>query len=84
MKALGVTSAQRLPVLADVPTVAESGLQGYESSQWYGALAPAGTSGEILNLLNAALVRIMQQPEMKQRLASPFVEARTGRCRRNV
>ena len=69
MKALGVTSGQRLPVLADIPTVAESGLKGYESSQWYGVLAPAGTPAEILNLLNAACVRIMQQPEMKQRLA---------------
>ena len=69
MKALGVTSEQRLPALPDVPTVAESGLKGYESSQWYGMLAPAGTAAEILNLLNAACVRIMQHAEMKQRLA---------------
>ena len=69
MKPLGVTSEQRLPALPDVPTVAESGLKGYESSQWYGMLAPAGTPAEILNLLNAACVRIMQQAEMKQRLA---------------
>src|SRR5262245_45041085 len=69
MKALGVTSEQRLPVLPEVPTVAESGLQDYESSQWYGALAPAGTQADILSLLNGAFVRIMQQAEMKQRLA---------------
>ena len=69
MKALGVTSEQRLPALPDVPTVAESGLKGYESSQWYGMLAPAGTPTEILNLLNAACARIMQHAEMKQRLA---------------
>ena len=69
MKALGVTSEQRLPALPEVPTVAASGLKGYESSQWYGLLAPAGTPAEILNTLNAACVRIMQQPEMRQRLA---------------
>ena len=69
MKALGVTSEQRLPALPDVPTVAESGLKGYESSQWYGMLAPIGTSAEILNVLNAACVRIMQHADMKQRLA---------------
>ena len=69
MKALGVTSEQRLPALPDVPTVAESGLKGYESSQWYGMLAPAGTAAEILNVLNAACVRVMQQAEMRQRLA---------------
>jgi tripartite-type tricarboxylate transporter receptor subunit TctC len=70
MKALAVTSEQRLPVLPELPTVAESGLKGYESSQWYGVLAPAGTPADVLNLLNATLVRIMQHPEMKQRLAA--------------
>ena len=69
MKALGVTSEQRLPALPDVPTVAESGLKGYESSQWYGVLAPAGTPAEILNQLNATFVRIMHEAQMKQRLA---------------
>jgi len=52
-----------------VPTVAESGLRGYESSQWYGVLAPAGTPEDILNSLNAHVVKIMQTADMKQRLA---------------
>lgn len=68
VKALAVTSEQRLPVLPELPTVAESGLKGYESSQWYGMLAPAGTPAEILNTLQATLVRIMQQPEMRSRM----------------
>ena len=69
LRALGVTSSERLPALADVPTVAEAGLKGYESSQWYGLLAPAGTQAEPLNLLNAHAVKIMQSADMKQRMA---------------
>ena len=68
LRALAVTSAARLPAMPQLPTIAESGLRGYESSQWYGALAPAGTPVEILNLLNGHIVKFMQSPEMKQRL----------------
>ncbi len=66
--ALAVTTRERLPVLPQLPTVAESGLKGYESSQWYGLLAPAGTPVEILDLLNSHTVKIMQHPDMKQRM----------------
>ncbi|MDH5534520.1 MAG: tripartite tricarboxylate transporter substrate binding protein [Betaproteobacteria bacterium] len=66
--ALAVTTRERLPVLPKLPTVAESGLKGYESSQWYGLLAPAGTPAEILDLLNSDTVKIMQHPEMKSRM----------------
>ena len=59
----------RLAALPELPTIAESGLAGYESSQWYGVLAPAGTQGDILNQLNAAIVRIMQSADMKARMA---------------
>ena len=68
MRALGVTSLERLPALPDLPTVSESGLKGYQSSQWYGMLAPAGTPPEILNLLNSHAVKIMHTPEMKERM----------------
>jgi tripartite-type tricarboxylate transporter receptor subunit TctC len=68
LKALAVTSAQRMPALPQLPTVAESGLPGYESSQWYGVTAPAGTPVEILNLLNTTIARFMQTPEMRQRM----------------
>jgi tripartite-type tricarboxylate transporter receptor subunit TctC len=68
VRALAVTSRERMPAFPDLPTVAESGLPGYESSQWYGVLAPAGTPGEILNLLNAQIVKIMSGTEMKNRM----------------
>ncbi len=69
VRGLAVTSRERLPALPALPTVAESGLKGYESSQWYGLLAPAGTPAEILNLLNAQVVKIMHTPDMKSRMA---------------
>jgi len=68
MKALAVTSARRLPALPDLPTVAESGLPGYESSQWYGVCVPAGTPADIAIQLNSAIARIMQTQEMKARM----------------
>jgi tripartite-type tricarboxylate transporter receptor subunit TctC len=69
VRALAVTSRERLPALRDLPTISESGLKGYESSQWYGFLAPAGTPADIVNLLNSQTSKIMQAAEMKQRMA---------------
>lgn len=68
VRALGVTSLERLPALPDLPTVSESGLKGYQSSQWYGVLAPAGTPQDILNFLNGHAMKIMHSPEMKERM----------------
>ena len=68
LRALAVTSTQRVPALPELATVAESGLKGYESSQWYGVLAPAGTPADILNTLNSHIAKAMQSPEMKQRM----------------
>jgi tripartite-type tricarboxylate transporter receptor subunit TctC len=68
VRALGVTSLERLPALPELPTVSESGLKGYQSSQWYGLLAPAGTPPDILNILNSHTVKIMQSAEMKERM----------------
>ncbi len=68
LRALAVTSTARLSAMPELPTVAESGLRGYESSQWYGLLAPAGTPEDILNSLNAQVVRIMQAADIRQRL----------------
>lgn len=70
LRALGVTTTSRLPSMSDLPTIAESGLPGYESMQWYGLLAPAGTPEEVLSFLNAHVVRIIQNPEMQQRLVN--------------
>jgi tripartite-type tricarboxylate transporter receptor subunit TctC len=68
LKALAVTSAKRLPALPQLPTVAESGLPGYESSQWYGLTAPVGTPAEILDLLNRTVAGLMQAADMRKRM----------------
>lgn len=68
LRAIAVTSTVRLAAMPEVPTVAEAGLRGYESSQWYGVLAPAGTPEDILNLLNRHVTKIMQAAEIRQRL----------------
>ncbi len=66
LKALGVTTTQRVPALADVPTIAEAGLKDYEfSSAWGGLFAPAGTPAEILEKLNRAFVASLNSPEAK-------------------
>jgi tripartite-type tricarboxylate transporter receptor subunit TctC len=70
VRGLAVTSSERLSALPDLPTVAESGLKGYESSQWYGLLAPDGTPPAILGLLQAQVAKIMQAPDMKQRMTT--------------
>ncbi len=69
LRALAVTTRERLPALKDLPTVAEAGLKGYESSQWYGLLAPAGTPADVLALLNTHVVKIMHSPEVRQRMS---------------
>ncbi|GAA4406861.1 hypothetical protein GCM10011450_17780 [Advenella faeciporci] len=61
---LAVTSAKRLALLPDVPTLAESGLDGFESYNWQGVIAPAGTPDEIIQKLNVAFNKILQKPEV--------------------
>ncbi|MGB6102807.1 MAG: tripartite tricarboxylate transporter substrate binding protein [Pusillimonas sp.] len=63
---LAVTSSQRLALLPDVPTMAESGLPGFESYNWQGIIVPAGTPRPIVDKLNAAFNRILQKPEVKK------------------
>ena len=70
LRALAVTSKERLAAMPDLPTVSEAGLPGYESSQWYGLLAPAGAPPEVLDLLNARVANIMQSSDMKARMTS--------------
>lgn len=70
LRALAVTTAERSPVLPGVPTVAESGLAGYEVTQWSGVLAPAGTPPAIIARMNAEIDKIMQKPLTRERLAA--------------
>lgn len=70
VRALAVTSAQRLPSLPDLPTVAESGLAGYEVSAWYGVLGPAGMAASLVKRLHDDFVVALRQPEVQARLAT--------------
>ena len=69
LRALGVSSAKRSGSLPDVPTIAESGVPGYEMSPWIGVFAPAGTPPEIINRLNAEINKALKLPEVSQNLA---------------
>jgi len=68
LKALAVTSLKRSQVMPDVPTVAESGLKGFEALQWFGVFAPAGTRAEVVTRLNTEIVKILQTVDMRERL----------------
>ena len=75
LKAIAVTSSKRSPALPNVPTIAESGLPGFEATSWFGVLAPAGTPKEIVDKLSHAIAKALQTPEMKDRLAAQGAEA---------
>ncbi len=68
LKALAVTSPQRFPVLAEVPTVAESGLPGYEVMSWYGLAFPAGTPRPIVDKMNAALHEALARASLRKQI----------------
>jgi tripartite-type tricarboxylate transporter receptor subunit TctC len=70
LRALAVTTSTRSPLMPEVPTIAESGLPGYETVAWFGVLAPAGTPKEIIDRLSAEIARIARSPEMRERLTS--------------
>jgi len=74
LRALGVGSTKRLSLLPDLPTIAEAGVPGYESSTWFGPLAPARTPREIVVRLNAELMKILQRPDIRSRFAAEGVE----------
>jgi tripartite-type tricarboxylate transporter receptor subunit TctC len=69
LRALAVTSAQRAPAAPEIPTVAESGLPGFETSTWFALVAPAGTPPDVLARLNAEVKRALAQGDVKQRFA---------------
>ena len=75
LRGIAVGSAQRSRDLPDLPTVAESGVPGFEYVIWYGLLAPAKTPKEIVEKLNAEVVRILKNPETVRDLASRGAEA---------
>ena len=78
LNALGVSSAKRSIFAPDVPTIAESGLPGYEVENWQGLLVPAGTPRGIVNKLHTETVKILQSQDVKDRLYSQGFEIGTS------
>jgi tripartite-type tricarboxylate transporter receptor subunit TctC len=74
LRALAVTGRRRSPLMPEVPTLDESGLAGYEAGSWYGMLAPAGTPPPVIARLHDGIVRALEQPEVRERLAAEGAE----------
>ncbi len=74
LKALAVTTAQRSKLAPDLPTMAEAGVPGFDISTWFGLLAPAGTPREVIAKWNADVVRILNSPEVRERLTAQGAE----------
>ena len=78
LRPLASSGAARSPVLPDVPTVAESGFPGFEASNWYAFVAPGKTPPEILDRLNAELVKVLNTPDIREQLLQHGLEPRPG------
>jgi tripartite-type tricarboxylate transporter receptor subunit TctC len=74
VRALAVTGPKRVPVLPDVPTMAEAGLTGYELTNWFGLVVPAGTPREVISKINADLVKALKMPDVRERLLGMATE----------
>lgn len=69
LKALAVTGSRRSDLLPNVPTVAESGIPGFEASGWFGLFAPAGTPAQVQAVLGRAMNNVLKNPEVLQQLS---------------
>jgi tripartite-type tricarboxylate transporter receptor subunit TctC len=78
LRAIAVTTAKRSAVFPDLPTMAEAGLKGYETSTWGGLLAPAGTPKEVIAKLNAEANQALAAPDVKDKLAAAGFEPAGG------
>jgi tripartite-type tricarboxylate transporter receptor subunit TctC len=77
LKILAVSSAQRMPSIPDVPTVAESGVAGFETGSWQGVLAPPNTPRPIVTKINADIIKLLEDAEMKDKLLAQGALVRT-------
>jgi tripartite-type tricarboxylate transporter receptor subunit TctC len=75
LTALGVSTAKRSSVLPNVPTIAESGLPGFDYNLWVGVFAPAGTPGDLVEKINRDVLGALATPEVKERLAALGADA---------
>jgi tripartite-type tricarboxylate transporter receptor subunit TctC len=71
IKIFGIGSGKRLPLAPDVPTVAESGLPGYEATTWFGLFATAGTPREIVTKINAEVAKVLADPQFREKFLAP-------------
>ena len=78
LRALAVTTLTRSPAVPDLPTIAESGLPGFDLTTWFGVMVPAGTAPEIVAKLNAEIVRALNTKDMHERLEKMGAEAPTN------
>jgi len=74
LRALAVTTANRSRLVPDLPTMAEAGLPGFDISTWFGLLAPAGTPADVIAKWNADVAKILNAPEMRERLVAQGAE----------
>jgi tripartite-type tricarboxylate transporter receptor subunit TctC len=74
LRPLAVTSPKRSPAMPDLPSIAETGVTGYEVTNWYGVLAPAATPKAIIDKLNRGIVEVLRMPEMVERFKGDGVE----------
>src|SRR4029077_9378231 len=74
LKALGVGSTKRVSSLPDIPTIDESGLPGYQSANWWGIIAPAGTPAPIVEKLHKTIGEVQSAPELQAQLANEGAE----------
>jgi tripartite-type tricarboxylate transporter receptor subunit TctC len=78
LKAIGISSAQRVPSASSTPTVAEQGLPGFETGSFQGIVGAAGTPPAVVARLNAELIKVLNAPDMKARFAKLGTDVRTG------
>jgi tripartite-type tricarboxylate transporter receptor subunit TctC len=78
LKALAISSAQRVPTAPDMPTVAEQGLPDFETGSYQGVVGPLGIPRDSVAKLNAELTKVLNAAEMKERFAKQGTEVRTG------
>jgi tripartite-type tricarboxylate transporter receptor subunit TctC len=78
LRLLGVATLKRLPGYPDLPTIAESGLPGFDASPWFGVLGPAGLPHEVIAKLNTSINAVMSKPEVNEKLRAMMMEPAAG------
>ena len=78
LRALAVTTAERVAAMPDLPTVAEEGVPGYESSIWFGVMGPSGMPADMVKRLNAAVGKILNAPRFKANFVQQGLDIRTS------